>query len=358
MADVQQTKFITDIAVLVQKHAPTYGIKVFSPIIAQGFLESADGTSNKVKNKQTGEIYNNYFGLKWNDNRLKISNDYFIEWGSEQQANGSYYEKKFRWCKFKSMEDCVIGYLQFIDTPRYKNLKGVTDPETYLQNIKADGYATSIDYVKKVMNVIKKYNLTIYDNVSINNSVTVESGDRKMVINVHAGHNADGYRACGAVGLIKESTEAREVVKRVIKTLTLLGHTVYDCTVDNAPDQATNLRQIVSKCNAHKVDLDISVHFNAGARDMAGNGKTTGVEVLVYSAGSKAMDAAKRVASCIGTLGYRNRGVKARGDLYVLKNTKAPAMLVECCFVDDADDVRLYNADKMAAAIVRGITGT
>lgn len=43
--------------------------------------------------------------------------------------------------------------------------------------------------------------------------------------------------------------------------------------------------------------------------------------------------------------------------LYVLKHTKAPAVLVECCFVDDKDDVELYDCQKMAAAIVYGITG-
>lgn len=40
-----------------------------------------------------------------------------------------------------------------------------------------------------------------------------------MKINVHAGHNPDGKIACGAVGLIKESTEARKVKKEVIKLL-------------------------------------------------------------------------------------------------------------------------------------------
>ena len=46
-----------------------------------------------------------------------------------------------------------------------------------------------------------------------------------------------------------------------------------------------------------------------------------------------------------------------RIDLYVLKNTKAPAMLVECCFVDDKNDVALYDYKAMASAIVYGITG-
>ena len=45
--------------------------------------------------------------------------------------------------------------------------------------------------------------------------------------------------------------------------------------------------------------------------------------------------------------------------MYVLKNTKAPALLIEVCFVDDKDDVELYqeNVDKVARAIVKGITG-
>ena len=41
----------------------------------------------------------------------------------------------------------------------------------------------------------------------------------------------------------------------------------------------------------------------------------------------------------------------------VLQKTKAPAMLIECCFVDDRDDVQLYDCQQMAEAIVYGIIG-
>jgi hypothetical protein len=34
-----------------------------------------------------------------------------------------------------------------------------------------------------------------------------------------------------------------------------------------------------------------------------------------------------------------------------------PAILVECCFVDSATDMNLLNADTMAGAIVKGLTG-
>lgn len=178
-----------------------------------------------------------------------------------------------------------------------------------------------------------------------------------MIINVHAGHNPAGKVACGAVGLINESTENRRVKDEVISQLREQGHTVYDCTVDNGTGQSDVLKKIVAKCNAHAADLDVSIHFNSGAADQKGNGKTTGAEVYVYSSSSKAKTIAEKVCQAIAALGFKNRGVKYSTSLYVLKNTKAPAMLVECCFVDDKDDVELYNYKDMASAIVYGITG-
>ena len=178
-----------------------------------------------------------------------------------------------------------------------------------------------------------------------------------MRINVHAGHNPAGKVACGAVGLINESTEARRVKDEVISQLRQLGHTVYDCTVDNGTGQQDVLKKIVAKCNAHIVDLDVSIHFNSGAGDKAGNGRTTGVEVLLYSNASRAYREAEKVCKEVAVLGFKNRGLKYRPNLAVLKNTKSPAMLIECCFVDDKDDVQLYNYEDMASAIVCGITG-
>ena len=139
-----------------------------------------------------------------------------------------------------------------------------------------------------------------------------------MIINVHAGHNPAGKIACGAVGLIDESTENRKVKEEVIQELRELGHTVYDCTVNNGASQADVLKRIVEKCNAHTADLDISIHFNSAAKDEEGDGRTTGTEVFVYSASSSAAAYAEKVCR---------------------------------------DDVELYHYRKMASAIVRGITG-
>ena len=173
--------------------------------------------------------------------------------------------------------------------------------------------------------------------------------------NIHAGHGPDGKIGCGAVGIIKESTQARKVKSYLLEYLKEEGHTVYDCTCDNGRNAGDILMKIVDKCNKHDVNLDVSIHFNSGARDEKGNGRTTGVEVLIYSNTSKAKPYAERICKKVAALGFKNRGVKVRKDLYFLRKTTSSALLVECCFVDDKDDCNIYAAKKMAKAIAEGI---
>ncbi len=166
-----------------------------------------------------------------------------------------------------------------------------------------------------------------------------------MRINVHGGHS---LKCRGASGYLDEVNEDRKVKNKVIELLRANGHTVYDCTDDNGATQNANLRAIVNKCNSHSVDLDVSIHLNAGGG--------TGTEVYICNSKSKAKDEATRIAEKISNaLGIRNRGVKERTNLYVLRKTKSPALLVECCFVDNSKDKEHWNADKCAKAIVEGI---
>lgn len=177
-----------------------------------------------------------------------------------------------------------------------------------------------------------------------------------MKFTIHAGHNPDGKKACGAVGLIKESTENRKVKDEVMRLLKLKGHTVYDCTVNNGASVSDIVDKQVEKMNSYTgIDLHISIHFNSGANDKEGNKKSTGTEVLVYNTSGTKYNTAKRICKKIEELGYKNRGVKTRTNLGVLKRSKGQALLVECCFVDDKDDVTLYNYKTMAKAIAEGI---
>lgn len=171
--------------------------------------------------------------------------------------------------------------------------------------------------------------------------------------NVHGGHSL----VCrGASGLLDEVNEDRKVKNKVIEYLRVAGHTVYDCTDDAGRTQAQNLSNIVRKCNAHSVDLDISIHLNSGRNDYVGDNSTGGVEVWNYD--SRTAEISDRICQNVASaLGIRNRGTKYSKNLYVLSNTKSLALLVECCFVDDKDDASCWDADKCAKAIAEGIMG-
>lgn len=175
-----------------------------------------------------------------------------------------------------------------------------------------------------------------------------------MVFTVHGGHNAN---VPGASSLLDEVTEDRIITALVIKKLRELGFTVYDTTDDMGMTPNAVLRNVVSNTNSYNADLNVAIHFNAGAYVLAPDGQTTGTEVLVYSRNSPAYPYAEAISKAISNLGFQNRGVQIRPNLYVLKYTRTPTVLVECCFVDDADDVALYDAEAMATAIVRGLTG-
>lgn len=170
-----------------------------------------------------------------------------------------------------------------------------------------------------------------------------------MIFNVHAGHN---FNVPGASGYFSETHEDRKVKDLVIAKLRALGHTVYDCTDEVGKTQNENLANIVAKCNAHKVDIDLSIHFNAY------NGTADGVEAYTYDNLGSAYHTSCRLVQSIANLGFRNRGAKVNGGYYyVVRNTKAPAILLECCFCDNQHDANLYNASSMADAIVTGLTG-
>ena len=116
--------------------------------------------------------------------------------------------------------------------------------------------------------------------------------------------------------------------------------------------QFDGLDEIVDAANFFDADLFVSIHCNAFS------GAAHGVESF-YFYGSKA---GARLASCINnqisdSLPIANRGVKTAG-FYVLANTYMPAALIECGFIDSAQDIDLlkFRQDDFARAIARGVS--
>ncbi len=177
-------------------------------------------------------------------------------------------------------------------------------------------------------------------------------------VTVHAGHNPSGKIACGASDLLDESTEARYITRKVIRLLKKKGIKAVNCTVNNGINQRDVLRKICAKCNSvSDADLHISIHFNSGRGDKKGDGRIGGTEVLLTENAADKGDIARRICNQMERIGFTNRGVKTRTDLYFINHTKAPAILIETCFVDDKDDYMLYTSDRddIARATVKAI---
>ena len=95
-------------------------------------------------------------------------------------------------------------------------------------------------------------------------------------------------------------------------------------------------------------DFFISFHRNAFKPEVG-----TGAEVYVYRAyNTKLKPLAAKIQKTLVGVGFRDRGVK-EADFYVLKHTKAPALLLEIGFIDNSADNKLF--DSKFEAIVDGI---
>ena len=123
---------------------------------------------------------------------------------------------------------------------------------------------------------------------------------------------------------------------------------------DNVGDGAlsSSISGRAAEANDWGAELFVSIHCNAGGG--------IGTETLVYAKHGAAAELAARVQSAIaGRLGTRDRGIKERPGLGVLRMTDCPAILVETAFIDNENDAWLLKnrAGDFARAIFEGITG-
>ena len=161
---------------------------------------------------------------------------------------------------------------------------------------------------------------------------------------VSAGHPM--YK--GAVGILDETVVDRAVVKELDLVLREMGHIVNVLNSESAKDYVEE----VQVANSSSYDWYVDIHANCYHKASA-----NGVETLVYADNKPQAHA---ISKNISDLGFYNRGVKTRSDLYILKNTKAKALLVECFFISNQNDCDLYNKigpKKIAIAIAEGLTG-
>lgn len=114
-----------------------------------------------------------------------------------------------------------------------------------------------------------------------------------------------------------------------------------------------DLNEEVRECNAFNPDLAIDFHTNAGGGD--------GFEVYHSIGGGVGKTLAQNIEKEVVTIGQNSRGVKTRKnssgkDYYgFIRNTKCPAAIVECAFIDNAKDIAIVDTKEERIAFGKAI---
>ena len=174
---------------------------------------------------------------------------------------------------------------------------------------------------------------------------------------VIAGHGGSPYDpgACGCGQ--KEAVLTRELAKLIQAELSKLADV--KATLYNIANDAYKILKNGGSLPLAGVNYVLELHFNAAANDLNGDGKTTGTEVLVHTSES-GVTVEEAICKKICALGFKNRGIKRRSGLLVMNTVKRHGIshaLIETCFIDDADDMKVYlaNKEKVAQAIAAGV---
>ena len=125
-------------------------------------------------------------------------------------------------------------------------------------------------------------------------------------------------------------------------------------------DENETLAQQVKECNSFAPDLAVNIHNNAGGGD--------GAEAFYTVGGGTGKTLAVNILNEIVKIGQNSRGAKTRknssgGDYYgFIRDTKAPAVIVECAFVDNKKDIQIIDTaaeqKAMGVAIAKGVLKT
>lgn len=143
----------------------------------------------------------------------------------------------------------------------------------------------------------------------------------------------------------KEADDVLSIGKAVAAEVRRHGVTLDET---RTTDKTVTLRERSNLENRKKYDYFISFHRNAFQPE-----KAKGVETFLFTTGSaQAKQLAERIQKELVAVGFTNRGVK-RANFHVLRETKAPAVLIEIGFIDNTADNQLF--DRKRKQIVEGI---
>ena len=124
----------------------------------------------------------------------------------------------------------------------------------------------------------------------------------------------------------------------------------------NSPDQTVN--QVIAQSNAGAYDLHLAIHSNSAPKIFAG--KLQGTDVYYYAQSRNGKKAAEIIANNFKSIYPMPSMVKTVANTTIpeLRLTRAPAVLIEIAYHDNADDAKWIrdNISDIAKNLVLSVT--
>jgi len=171
-------------------------------------------------------------------------------------------------------------------------------------------------------------------------------------IGIDPGHGGKDPGAVGRILGTKEKDITLEIGLRLDRLLRGAGHQTY---LSRNSDVFVSLQARANFFNAQSLDLVVSIHLNSAI-----NFSANYISTFILGRGDKAERFAEAILrELVKTLRWPDGGVR-EANFYILRQTKAPAVLTEIGFISNQQQERLLTNEEavrqlIASAILTGI---
>ena len=250
--------------------------------------------------------------------------------------------------------------------PLAANLKSpiLITPKTYVSAYHKDNLeAKSANKVYKIGGgLTSKVMSSIASSLSKHNTTPTEpgnSGGKTVMIDPGHGGSAPGNSSGGMI-------EKDYNLNTSLATTEYLRSKGFNVIMTRDTDKTLSLGNRTALSNSLKPDLFTSIHYN-GSTNKQGHGVEVFYKLKDKNGGTTKTVATNILNRILEKFKLTNRGIKTRvlpsdstkDYLYVLRSNDMPAVLVECAFLDNENDMSLINSSakvkEMGTQIGKGI---
>jgi hypothetical protein len=194
--------FIEKVANFAIKNYAEYKI-LPSLVVAQAILESNWGKSGLTQKN------NNLFGIKGSGGDFE----------TKEFVNGKWITIVAGFRRYETFEGSIIDHAKLLNKPRYAKVKGETNYKEACTEIWKAGYATDPTYPQKLIKLIERLGLTVYDKQVLEPKTAPKQEEEKPKASTPAPATKPAQKPNEAPKQIADAPISKQDANRILKIL-------------------------------------------------------------------------------------------------------------------------------------------